>query len=106
MLQRRIGYVFQDAALPDLPEVRANLRLGLDDELCAHNPMHESICIAHALRLVNLDDRVLPRLPGELSGGMRKRIGLARAILNSPDILLYDEPTTGLEPQMSVQFMA
>ena len=98
-LRRRMGYVFQDAALLDSLDIRANLRLALDDDLCARNPIHESTRIAHALRLVNLDERVLARLPGELSGGMRKRIGVARAILNAPDIMLYDEPTTGLDPQ-------
>jgi phospholipid/cholesterol/gamma-HCH transport system ATP-binding protein len=98
-LRRRMGYVFQDAALLDALDVASNLRLALDDTECARNPLHETTRVAYALRMVNLDERVLTRLPGELSGGMRKRIGVARAILNSPDILLYDEPTTGLDPQ-------
>jgi phospholipid/cholesterol/gamma-HCH transport system ATP-binding protein len=98
-MRRRMGYVFQDAALLDALDVASNLRLALDDWECARNPLHESTRVAYALRMVNLDERVLSRLPGELSGGMRKRIGVARAILNSPDILLYDEPTTGLDPQ-------
>jgi phospholipid/cholesterol/gamma-HCH transport system ATP-binding protein len=98
-LRRRMGYVFQDGALLDAVDVAGNLRLALDDAECARNPLHEPTRVAYALRMVNLDKRVLKRLPAELSGGMRKRVGVARAILNSPDIMLYDEPTTGLDPQ-------
>jgi phospholipid/cholesterol/gamma-HCH transport system ATP-binding protein len=98
-LRRRVGYVFQDAALLDSLSVRDNLRLALDDERCAREPHHARNRIADALELVNLDPRVLERRPSELSGGMRKRVGVARAIINAPEVLLYDEPTTGLDPQ-------
>jgi len=97
-LRSRMGYVFQDAALLDSLTVRENLRLALDDDACRRNPMYATDRTLAALNTVNLDARALDRLPGELSGGMRKRIGVARALINRPDILLYDEPTTGLDP--------
>ncbi|HUF70310.1 MAG TPA: ATP-binding cassette domain-containing protein [Longimicrobiales bacterium] len=97
-IRRRIGFVFQDAALLDSLTVRENLRLALDDRECRRNPVYAPNRITWALELVNLPDRVLDQLPGELSGGMRKRVGVARAVINAPDILLYDEPTTGLDP--------
>jgi phospholipid/cholesterol/gamma-HCH transport system ATP-binding protein len=98
-LRRRIGYVFQDAALLDSLTVEENLRLALNDAACAHDPEHCARRILAALHAVNLAAPVLDKLPGELSGGMRKRVGVARALINQPDIILYDEPTTGLDPQ-------
>ena len=97
-LRQRMGYVFQDAALLDSLTVRQNLRLALSDADCRRNPMHATDRIHYALSMVNLGDSVLDKTPDELSGGMRKRVGVARAIINAPDILLYDEPTTGLDP--------
>jgi phospholipid/cholesterol/gamma-HCH transport system ATP-binding protein len=98
LIRRRIGFVFQDSALLDSLTVRENLRLALDDRACERNPIYAVDRMHHALGLVNLPVRVLDQLPGELSGGMRKRVGIARAVINSPDVLLYDEPTTGLDP--------
>ena len=97
-IRSRIGFVFHDGALLDSLTVGENLRLALDDAACRSNPIHASDRIAYALGMVNLPVRVLTQLPGELSGGMRKRVGVARAVINTPDILLYDEPTTGLDP--------
>lgn len=95
-LRRRVGYVFQFAALFDSMSVRENVSMGLrrirtmsDDDIAAR--------VAESLRLVEMqgfDDR----MPGQLSGGQRKRVGLARAIATHPKYLLYDEPTTGLDP--------
>ena len=94
-LRRTIGYVFQFAALFDSLTVRDNLALGLrrqglSDQVVAAR-------VAESLELVELPD-VADRLPAELSGGMRKRVGIARAIALRPRYILYDEPTTGLDP--------
>ena len=96
-LRRRMGYAFQDGALLDSLTVRDNLRLALDGDLRDTATEHEDR-IRDAMGLVNLPLAVLDRLPNELSGGMRKRVGVARAVLHSPDIVLFDEPTTGLDP--------
>jgi len=97
-IRRGMGYVFQDAALLDSLSVRDNLRLAIDITECRRDPAAVEKRIVAALSAVNLDERVLDRLPGELSGGMRKRTGVARALINDPHVILYDEPTTGLDP--------
>lgn len=98
-LRLELGYVFQDAALLDSLTVEENLRLALSDDACRRDPAFAHSRILEALDLVNLDASTLRKLPRELSGGMRKRVGVARAIINRPRVLLYDEPTTGLDPQ-------
>ncbi len=97
-VRRRVGYVFQNAALFDSLTVFGNLALALDDE-DGHRPLSSLRPeAAELLRRVNLDHAVLNLYPGELSGGMRKRVGIARAIASRPRYVLYDEPTTGLDP--------
>ena len=99
-IRRKVGYVFQNAALFDSMSVFENVAQGLSDEeqrdLGARRLAAE---VTAALEHVNLDPaKVLAKLPSELSGGMRKRVGIARAIVGRPEILLYDEPVTGLDP--------
>jgi phospholipid/cholesterol/gamma-HCH transport system ATP-binding protein len=97
-VRRRMGYVFQNAALFDSLSVAENLWLAQTDER-----QNRSLkdCRAEAedlLRRVNLDPGVMGKYPSELSGGMRKRVGVARAIAHRPLYLFWDEPTTGLDP--------
>ena len=98
-LRRSMGYAFQDGALLDSLTVRENLRLALHDDRCARQPGHVLRRLGDALELVQLGPEVLEKRPAELSGGMRKRVGVARAILNQPQLLLFDEPTSGLDPR-------
>jgi phospholipid/cholesterol/gamma-HCH transport system ATP-binding protein len=99
-VRRRIGYVFQHAALFDSMSVFENVCMGIPEKEMRRMPRKEACGRAwEALELVNLEPRqVLAKLPAELSGGMKKRVGIARAIVGRPDILLWDEPTTGLDP--------
>ncbi|HEY0303939.1 MAG TPA: ATP-binding cassette domain-containing protein [Longimicrobiales bacterium] len=98
-LRRGMGYVFQDAALLDFLTVAENLRLALPDQEYRANRRAAEKRIRSALAMVNLHVDTLRKLPGELSGGMRKRVGVARAIIHEPRVLLYDEPATGLDPR-------
>lgn len=99
-IRKKVGYVFQNAALFDSMTVFENVAFGLRDGVAKEIGRTEVLRrVVHALEEVNLDAHVvLRKLPAELSGGMRKRVGLARAIVGEPDILLYDEPVTGLDP--------
>ena len=94
-LRGRIGYVFQFAALFDSLTVAENIRLGLVrrgcDEALIRARVEESLAVVD---LSGTEDK----MPSELSGGMRKRVGIARAIALKPSYILYDEPTTGLDP--------
>jgi phospholipid/cholesterol/gamma-HCH transport system ATP-binding protein len=97
-VRKRIGYVFQNAALFDSLTVAENLYLAQNEE-GGHRT--SGICREEAKELlarVNLTADVLDKYPAELSGGMRKRVGVARAIASKPRYLLWDEPTTGLDP--------
>ncbi len=95
-LRARIGYVFQFAALFDSLTVAENVSMGLTKQ-GKLSPKEIDVRVHEALELVDLPDAG-GILPVELSGGMRKRVGIARAIALRPKYLLYDEPTTGLDP--------
>lgn len=97
-LRARIGYVFQFAALFDSFTVAENIKLGLVRQGMALDEQEERV--RESLRLVDLVGTEA-RYPAELSGGMRKRVGIARAIALRPRYILYDEPTTGLDPVTS-----
>jgi phospholipid/cholesterol/gamma-HCH transport system ATP-binding protein len=99
-IRRKVGYVFQHAALFDSLNVLENVSMGLpEDELARMSQLETARRVWDALEIVNLEPReVLGKLPSELSGGMKKRVGIARAIVGRPMILLWDEPTTGLDP--------
>jgi phospholipid/cholesterol/gamma-HCH transport system ATP-binding protein len=97
-LRSRIGYVFQNGALFDSMDVFENVRLGICDEDKYLDLAYSRERVRECLRLVNLTPETQQKYPAELSGGMRKRVGIARAIAGSPKYLLYDEPTSGLDP--------
>jgi len=98
-LRANIGYVFQFAALFDSLSIGENVAMGLRKEgKLAEREIQERV--SEALGLVDLPD-VETKMPSELSGGMRKRVGIARAIARRPKYILYDEPTTGLDPVTS-----
>ncbi|MEI2720296.1 MAG: ATP-binding cassette domain-containing protein [Gemmatimonadales bacterium] len=98
VLRGTIGYVFQNGALFDSMNVYENIRLGLTKPEEFDNPEVVKTRVDECLRLVNLVPDTLKKMPSELSGGMRKRVGIARAIAGRPKYLLYDEPTSGLDP--------
>ena len=96
----RFGFLFQNAALFDSMTVGQNIAFPLTEHSRKSRDEVQEIVIAR-LAEVGLPESVLVKKPAELSGGMRKRVGLARALALEPEIMLYDEPTTGLDPIMS-----
>ena|SRR3990167_4687878 len=93
---KQVGYVFQAAALLDSLTVFENIGLTLLEKGVKKDKVLK--IVKEKLSLVNLSENTLYKYPSELSGGMQKRVGLARTLLTNPQVLLYDEPTTGLDP--------
>jgi len=96
-VRRKIGFLFQGAALYDSMTVGENLTFALSRLKEKFSKQEIKDKIIEALENVGLPDAI-DKMPSELSGGMKKRIGLARTLVIHPDIILYDEPTTGLDP--------
>ena len=96
----RFGYVFQNAALFDSMTIGQNVAFPLRQHAALTSAQIEEIITARLFE-VGLPKSVIRKKPAELSGGMRKRVGLARALVLNPEVILYDEPTTGLDPIMS-----
>jgi phospholipid/cholesterol/gamma-HCH transport system ATP-binding protein len=96
----RFGFLFQQAALFDSLSVYENVAFGLRENTALGEARIADV-VHERLREVGLPDGVAAKMPAQLSGGMRKRVGLARALALSPDVVFYDEPTTGLDPIMS-----
>ena len=94
-LRARIGMVFQESALFDSLNVEDNVAYRLHEEQVPEAEAHARV--VEALKFVELE-AVIDKFPSELSGGMRRRVSIARAIISNPDLILYDSPTGGLDP--------
>ena len=99
-LRRRFGYLFQEGALFDSMSVGENVTFGLKYLTDTPEKDYPAV-IKEKLALVGLQEDVAKLNPSELSGGMKKRVALARVLAVGPQVILYDEPTTGLDPIMS-----
>lgn len=94
-MRAHIGMVFQESALFDSLNVEDNVAYRLEEEHCDPTETHNRV--VEALRFVELEGTI-DKIPSELSGGMRRRVSIARAIISDPDLILYDSPTGGLDP--------
>jgi len=94
-LRAHVGMVFQESALFDSLNVEDNVAYRLHEEQIPEVEIHERV--VEALRFVELE-KAIAKFPSELSGGMRRRVSIARAIISKPDLILYDSPTGGLDP--------
>ena len=101
-LRERIGMVFQESALFDSLSVEDNVAYRLHEEHVPEEEAHNRVI--EALRFVELE-QTIAKFPSELSGGMRRRVSIARAIIAKPDLILYDSPTGGLDPITSTTIM-
>lgn len=100
-LREKMGFLFQSGALINWLNVRENVALPLlEHKLGTREQIYE--IVEEKLRLLQLSDDG-DKMPSDISGGMKKRVGLARAIVRNPAIILYDEPTSGLDPVMSAR---
>jgi phospholipid/cholesterol/gamma-HCH transport system ATP-binding protein len=94
-IRKKIGMVFQEGALFDSLSVYENVAYRLHEERVDEDEVEHEV--RRMLRFVDLEDAI-EKMPSELSGGMRRRVGIARALVGNPDIVLFDEPTAGLDP--------
>lgn len=99
-LRRKFGFLFQGAALFDSMTVEENISLPLVDSANGYTNTEINSLVEKMLEMVELPGTQKLK-PAELSGGMKKRVALARALITNPDYILYDEPTTGLDPIMA-----
>lgn len=97
-MRKNFGVLFQGAALFDDHTVIENVQFPLNEHRRDLKKQERYKIAASRLKLVGIDEKHFQKLPSQISGGMQKRVGLARAIALNPEILLYDEPTTGLDP--------
>jgi phospholipid/cholesterol/gamma-HCH transport system ATP-binding protein len=99
-LRKKIGYLFQEGALYDAMTIRENVAFPLRRQINRKSTIDIEESVVHSLDQLGLLDSI-DKIPQELSGGMKKRVALARALILEPQIILYDEPTTGLDPVTS-----